>query len=541
MANIKVILVNAAQEDDAFQAPTRFSVSNGIWFLASYLLEKGYYTRIIDETTRKGGLHKHTLVHRTIKLATKSGEVDKVYETPVGATFQEVVRQRAADFERLTSHEFVAKHGAFRIPGEINRTIVRTGNPIEDTLIEIDHELASGDALVVGIPLRATANYLPATQLGKAIKDSFGSHVKVIYGGQHITAMAEEFLRDNPWVDVAVCGHSISTIEEALQRALDDSSDKIVWRLDHNGQKQREEDITTYPLLDPSLLEENEYPLRPNHTFNTEGRKWVDWQISMGCPLMCSFCAVSMTPKGEKQYSMIPLDKLERQLLRFKEAKISELVLQDDAILSNRFLPAAVRLFKKHGFFWQNNGGIQYEKLTQAHVDQWCEYNQSGEGRITALYVPFNPRNWNKGKSAGETQTVRYPHLLALLKQLRDAGVYVFSSEIVAQPTEPRSEAERDTALYVDLVQRGYLNAALTFSNTFLPGTEDYGMYKDWIVSKIDYAGYNLFTTHHRTKYIEDPSEIERWVVERNKTLNKVQGSFAWGTAFPNVGPMAGE
>ncbi|MFO0702532.1 MAG: cobalamin-dependent protein [Candidatus Andersenbacteria bacterium] len=539
MAKPKVLFVKAAQESDATWDPIRMSPNQGLWYLASELREQGYYVRLIDETTRHGGLHKHSMVHRTIKLATKAGEVDEVYEVPVVTPFADHIRSKMEDFERLSPGEFVEKHSAFRIPGEINRTVVRTGNPIEHTLEDIERELASGDAVIVGIPLPATSNYVSATRLGKAIKDTFGQHVKVIYGGQHITAMPGQFLKDNPWVDVAVCGDAVTTIERALQCALDGTT-KVVWRM-CGDKTARQEDISCYPLLDPTLLEENEYPTRPNHTFDTDGRRWVDFMTSKGCGLSCEFCGVSGIPKEEKKYSAIPLDKLEQQLLLFKRADISELVIQDDAVLSNKLLPGAVALFKKHGFSWQNNGGIEYERIDDATVEQWSAYNRSGEGRTTALYVPFNPREWNEGQSAGVTQTQRRPHVVELLKKLRESGCYVFSSEIIGQPTERREESGRDTARYIDLVREGYIDQALTFSATVLPGTKWSWKHGALVVSSIDYVGYSLFTTHHRTYCISDPREIERWVVERNKTLNEVQRSYAWGTAFPNVGPQVGE
>ncbi|MDP2587767.1 MAG: hypothetical protein Q8P33_03270 [bacterium] len=535
MSNPKVLFVTPAQENDVNWNPIRMSPNLGVWFLASYLRLKGYYVRWLDETTRRGGRQNHQLCHRSIKLARKPGEIEQVHEQPVSGTLAEHIQKKQQDFERLSPAEFVAEYSAFRVMGEINRTVVRTGTPVHNTLVEIEKELASGGPIIIGIPLPAIANSVSALRLGKTIKDNFGDRAKVIYGGQTITALPGEILKNNPWIDLLVCGDAVSTIERAIQTALDGSAKIVV------NECGVQEDITMYPLLDPTLLEENEYPLRPNHTFDTCGRKWVDFMLSKGCGRSCEFCGVSGIPKGEKVYSAIPLETLERQLKLFKKAGITELVIQDDAVLSNKLLPKAVELLKRHGFYWQNNGGIEYEKLSAPVVDQWCEYNRSGEGRVTSLYVPFNPREWNEGQSAAVTQTDRYPYQVELLRQLRDSGVYVFSSEIIAQPTEPREVEGADTARYIDLIKEGYLDQALTFSATVLPGTKWWWKHQNLIVSKSDLVGFSLFATHHRTHHIEDPRAIERWVVERNKALNSVQGAYAWGTAFPNVGPQVGE
>lgn len=523
----KFIGITPAQENDVFCNPIRMSPNLGLWYLLSKLRTEGYYVRWLDETARKGGRQRHTLCHRTIKLARKPGEVEQVYEQKLTDNLADLIQREQQDFEQLSPAEFVAKYSAFRAPGKIDRTVVRTGVPVEETLAEIEKELVSGGPIVIGIPLPAIANYVSAMTLGKSIKGAFGSHAKVIYGGQTISVLPGQILKENPWIDLLVCGDAVSTIEHAIHVALDGSTKIVV------NECGRQEDITTYPLLDPSLLEENEYPLRPNHTYDTDGRKWVDFMLSKGCGLSCEFCGQSNIPKKEKKYSALPLDTLERQLKLFKQAGITELVIQDDELLTNKLLSQAVALLKKHGFYWQNNGGIEYEKLNSKDVDQWCEYNRSGEGRVTSLYIPFNPREWNEGKSAAVTQTDRYPYRVELLRQLREAEVYVFSSEIIAQPTEPREVEGEDTTRYI--------NQALTFSATVLPGTKWWWKHQSLIVSTTDHVGFSLFATHHRTYHIEDPREIERWVVERNKALNSVQGAYAWDSAFPNVGPSVGE
>ncbi|MFA5109728.1 MAG: hypothetical protein WC458_04285, partial [Patescibacteria group bacterium] len=76
--------------------------------------------------------------------------------------------------------------------------------------------------------------------------------------------------------------------------------------------------------------------------------------------------------------------------------------------------------------------------------------------------------------------------------------------------------------------------AALTLSATLLPGTKWNEENQSMIINKKDYAGYSLFTTHHRTKNIPDPKIIEEFMVKRAKELNKVQKTYIWGTAFQN-------
>jgi len=184
--------------------------------------------------------------------------------------------------------------------------------------------------------------------------------------------------------------------------------------------------------------------------------------------------------------------------------------------------------------YWQNNGGVEFEALDDFVTEQLIEYNRTGEGRVTALYVPFNPRGWNNDGSAAKTMSGRYPKNLENLKRLREeGGIYVFTSAIIGTPEQTRETFEEELATDRKLIQEGYLDAALCLSATMLPGTKWYESNGYNIVNKRDYEGYSLFTTHHRTEHLE-PKEIEELMITWTKGLDDVQKTYSWGTAFPN-------
>jgi radical SAM superfamily enzyme YgiQ (UPF0313 family) len=116
------------------------------------------------------------------------------------------------DFDELSPQDFVAKYSAFQDDGTIKRTILRTGNPIEETLQEVQNYAPD----IVGIPLIATANYIPATTLAKKIK-AMDPTIKVMFGGQHISAQPYEFLRQNPQTDHIITGDAIHALTEILE------------------------------------------------------------------------------------------------------------------------------------------------------------------------------------------------------------------------------------------------------------------------------------------------------------------------------------
>jgi len=210
----KVMFIKPHLETDAVWDPIRTCPYIGVWYMASKLKEEGHEVKYLDEVTRSGGLEKRSLFRRDL--------VDgDVVESSVDISYDDFQRQKMDDYHAMTPEGFVDKYSAFGEEGKISRMIVRTGNDLEDTLREVEEMNPD----VVGIPLIATANYLPATRLGKAIKERFPD-VKVVFGGQHISADPEGFLRDNDYVDQVVSGDAISAISDIVEGK---NNDRVVY------------------------------------------------------------------------------------------------------------------------------------------------------------------------------------------------------------------------------------------------------------------------------------------------------------------------
>ncbi len=153
---------------------------------------------------------------------------------------------------------------------------------------------------------------------------------------------------------------------------------------------------------------------------------------------------------------------------------------------------------------------------------------------MTSLYVPFNPRTWNKTESAAKSMSERYHHNLDNLKRLRqEAGIYVFTSAIIGTPEQTMQDFKEELATDRRLIEEGYIDAALCLSATMLPGTKWFDSNGHNIVNKNDYPGYSLFATHHKTDHLE-ARDIEECMVKWTKELNEVQKTYDWGTAFAN-------
>src|SRR3989344_7717305 len=90
------------------------------------------------------------------------------------------------DFNMLDPREFAEKYSSFK-RDKIVRDMVRTGNPIENTLEEVRRM----DPDFVGIPIFASCNYPAALTLAREIRSKFPD-AKIVMGGQHATAQPIE-------------------------------------------------------------------------------------------------------------------------------------------------------------------------------------------------------------------------------------------------------------------------------------------------------------------------------------------------------------
>lgn len=507
----RVAFVKPYLETDATWEMIRTSCYLGIWYIASSLKQKGHSVWYLDEVVRNNGIKK-TSLYRTELDGT---QLQEQYEQ---MSIEEYRREKNLYFEANSPEDFIKKYSAYQ-NGKIVRTIARTGNTLEETL----NEIARISPDYVAIALIATANSRAAIKTGLAIKNEF-PEIKIIYGGHHVSAVPEEFLEENPWIDHIVVGDGIEIFNDIVEGRV---KDKIIYE----GFKTMDK----FPLLDMDIIKDTRYPTDQEYSYPSFGRKSTDFMFSKGCFRRCEFC-VAGGQEGN-HVSFMSLENVDKQFKIFKEAGIKEIIVQDDAFIfgGREALKNKLDLLKKYDFYWQNSGGIDFELLSDYATDLFIDYNKSGEGKLTGLYVPFNPRFWNKGSSATKTMVSKYDHNFRNLKRLREEGnIYVFTSEIVGSPEQTQQQIREDIESHKEMIHAGYLDTALTLSATLLPGTKWYNDYKNTIVNLNDTPGYSLFTTHHTTKNLPDPRMIEELFILRTKELNSIQSTYNWQTPFPN-------
>ncbi len=507
----KALFVNPAFETTLAWDIFRTGRPLGQGFLASKLRENGHSASVINEMIRGGGFDNKYTFRRVL-------DGDRVTEIPLEIRADEYFNQKMQDFDSLSPEDFVEKYTAFRDDGSIVRDMVRIGRPLEETLAEIERERPD----LVCIPIIATANYPSAIKLGEAIKRIF-PHIRIVTGGQHITADPEGFLKENPWADIAVKDDGISSIVDIVEGR---EKGPIV----RGGFVPFNE----FPLLDPRVYDD-EYPIPPLHSMPTDGRKYMDWMFTKGCFRHCNFCMAG-SQKGNR-VSPFDYDKLDEQMRIFREQGYRELILQDDALLwdpkhMKDHLPKIFGIMKKYGFFWHDSGGVDFRVLTDFATEQILDYNKGGEGRVTSLYVPFNPEGGNV--SASGSQIREHRRNFENIQRLIANGLYIVTSEIIGTPEHTPEVIEQDIELHKQLLINREVHFVLTLIATTLPGTEWYKENSHNIINKLDHPGYSLFVPNSRTEHIPDPRMIEYYAIKRMQALDPHQVTFSWCTGYSN-------
>jgi radical SAM superfamily enzyme YgiQ (UPF0313 family) len=496
----KIMLIKPPMHTDAVFDPIRTTQPLGLWYIGSYLKEKGHDVSILDTVIE--GIDNKIMLNST-------------------EDYNEFSRRKSEDLENLTAEAFVEKYSPHSEEG-VSRNIVRVGLSDKEILERIRAE----NPEYIGMSIFASCNHTPSIELAKLIKSNFPD-IKIVAGGAHATDMAERVLRDSEGaIDYCVKGDGQFVLEEIVEGKVPETGIAYLKQGEYKDHGEyRRMSMNEFSLLDPSLSEKMVLPMPATHTQDTKGRKYTDVMFSRGCVKHCEYCVA-----GSKNYGFDPLnlDVVEKQLKLLKDAGYEELVLQDDDLLRDKeHFFKVLDFIKEQGFFWQDNGGIAIEDLDEKVADKILE-----NGLCNSLYVPFNPRNY-KVNQAANLATNRYHKNVEQLKRLKDAGIYIYTSGIFGTDIQTKEDIDSEIDTYKQLIQEGYIDQALVFAVSHLPATKNYELFKQDIVHPDDFIGYSIFVPHAKTKTM-DIKDVETAVVHANQEYNRIQKEAGpWGSSFP--------
>lgn len=155
-------------------------------------------------------------------------------------------------------------------------------------------------------------------------------HLKIWVGGPEVSYASEEFLRNNPAVDLVMLGDG-EQVFTALTTQMENGDRMerkenmpagVSWRI-----KGGEIASTGFaPVMDLDLL-----PF-VYEDFRLFAHKIIYYETSRGCPFSCSYCLSSV----EKRVRLRSLDKVLPELQRFLEAKVPQVKFVDRTFNCNK-------------------------------------------------------------------------------------------------------------------------------------------------------------------------------------------------------------
>ncbi|MEV8562493.1 radical SAM protein [Streptomyces sp. NPDC051917] len=142
-------------------------------------------------------------------------------------------------------------------------------------------------------------NYPLGLHIAKEIKKAH-PEVAVIFGGPHMGLVAEQGLRDHPYIDAMVHGegeHALLEYVQALPSGNLDSIKGLAWRKQdgtvvHNGRREVRNGPMDFPQPAFEVLPMHLYRLA--NFFSLEGHR--------GCPMKCTFCALPQVQTRRVRY-----------------------------------------------------------------------------------------------------------------------------------------------------------------------------------------------------------------------------------------------
>ncbi|MFA5967394.1 MAG: radical SAM protein [Patescibacteria group bacterium] len=332
---------------------------------------------------------------------------------------------------------------------------------------EITQRISDFKPDVIGITLLATVGYTGFLTTAKLLKQYF-PNIPLVCGGAHASALPEKTLRDS-LIDYVVTGEG-EVVMGNIVANLDNPSiiqqSGSVAYLDRNNKfcinppEDLVEDLDCLGSLDLELIQQ--IPLTPSPTYagSAHGEKYLDVILSRGCPNKCGFCC---TPWmwGQK-FRKHSLSWISNHLRLLRENGYSHVIVQDDNFSrGGDWAIKVMRLFKKHGLSWENNGGLELENLTPELIDYMADTN------CRTLFIPINLR----GKTTDQIPEQLMSHYRSILGAAKKRGLWVYTSHIMGFPEQTILGMENQIKFAKNLRDEGLSDFHVVYCFSLLPGT----------------------------------------------------------------------
>lgn len=369
----------------------------------------------------------------------------------------------------------------------------------------------------------------------------------IVEGGGHATGDLEGVLA-SPNVDMLVNREGLITFPElcasieARHTTKYKTSVEGVSYKTEAGQSVHNPDRPFIKNLDVLAPRRLEIPLHtmynvPEHTGGSRHVKYGRLAYvltSMGCPLHCDFCFIP-TLTGTIRY--FSLARFEQDVVRLKEAGVTEIVVEDDMLFDN--MPRALQIgeiLHRHGMVWFEEGGLSMFKFMKpgyglTYQDVLTSLATNGLYRFYLAIESANKDSLAKShkpdinSEAGVAEEiVRY----AAKKGIEAVGGFMLGFKGRngggLEFEETREDIER-TVAYAKRLKEAGLAYVMLFLYTAIPGTRAYE-YLSSVFPELD-----LRTSHERSAFPVGGLTPVELTELRLRWMQEVNGDSSTGLA----------
>lgn len=386
------------------------------------------------------------------------------------------------------------------------------GLTIEQILDRIDPETD-----VIGVSCMFSQDWPYARRLLTAIRHRL-PHAMIVAGGEHVTALAEESLRDCEALDVIVLGEG----EETLVDLATHPRDKAAWRdihglaYLHDGQfiqthpraRIREVDEMPWPAWD---LFPMEVYLSSDNMYGVNRGRTIGVLATRGCPYQCTFCSnPKMYGKAwEAREPELVLDEIEHLIKTYNVQNIDFYDLT--MVLKKQWILEFCAAIERRGmrFTWQLPSGTRSEIVDDEVA--------AALYRTGCTNLCFAPESGSKDTLVKIKKKVDLKKMMRAIRAARRQGIHVKCNIIIGFPHETRRHILASLGFCWRLAVAG-VDAAETMVFSPYPGTELFEqLRKEGLIDTLDdnyYKGLSAFLDPFKTsKYCKHVSgkELAFW------------------------------
>jgi len=319
-----------------------------------------------------------------------------------------------------------------------------TENPSQQELIGL---MKGFQPDVVGLTATTTAIY-DAYEVAKIAKE-VNPEVKVLIGGPHATFMAEEVLRECPYIDVVVRGEGEETLREILSAFEKDGSLRDVAGITYREGGAVRENPPRKLIENLDDLPIPAYDLLPMSKYVIGKVRFAAIMTSRGCPYNCVFCSSSLQ-FGKRWRAHSPERVLEELRILREKHGVREIEFLDDTFTLNqkRAIELSRRIVEE---------GLDISWSASSRVNTFSREVGEAMHRAGAHTVYF-------GIESGSEKTLKFigkgitrRQAIDAVKAAKDSGLNALGSFVIGFPYETEEDIKKtirfSNKVGVDLAQ----------------------------------------------------------------------------------------